>query len=300
MIKELADLLKNYPGEAGHTRCFTHIINLVAKSIIRQFDILKGKVDKALDDAEWELCELAEGINLEDLRMQGEREDDDDDLDENNDGWIDEWEALDVADCEELDAAVHPVKLVLVKVSVDVFKSMLLLTWHWQLHTQFCTPQQFSYHCGFKHLSNWNWQHARCPAMCPPDGIQLSTCLSLQLSIEWQSMTSVAVRMLAFTSMNWVRKNGVLHSSCATHWRFILLSKFGIPFILTSHNLKIFKDATLFFFTFHSKPGNCYSGNGSYWWDIEHNFTQQILLSVDLCCTWDHKENPKPLLQCNR
>ena len=134
MIKELADLLKNYPGEAGHTRYFTHIINLVAKSIIRQFDIPKGKVDKALDDAEWELCELAEGINLEDLRMQGEQEDDDDDLDENNDGWIDEWEALDVADCEELDAAVHPVKLVLVKVSVDVFKSMLLLTWHWQLH----------------------------------------------------------------------------------------------------------------------------------------------------------------------
>jgi hypothetical protein len=52
MIKELADLLKNYPGEAGHTQCFTHIINLVAKSIIRQFDIPKGKVDKALDDAE--------------------------------------------------------------------------------------------------------------------------------------------------------------------------------------------------------------------------------------------------------
>ena len=111
--------------------CFTHIINLVAKSIIRQFDIPKGKADKALDDAERELCELAEGIDLEDLRMQGEREDDDnedDDLDENDDGWIDEREALDVADREELDAAVRPVKLVLVKVSVDVFKLMLLLT----------------------------------------------------------------------------------------------------------------------------------------------------------------------------
>jgi hypothetical protein len=131
MIEELADLLKNYPGEAGRTRCFTHIINLVAKSIIRQFDIPKGKADEALDDAERELRELAEGIDLEDLRMQGEREDDDDeddDLDENDDGWIDEREALDVADREELDAAVRPVKLVLVKVSVDVFKLMLLLT----------------------------------------------------------------------------------------------------------------------------------------------------------------------------
>jgi len=131
MIEELADLLKNYPGEAGRMRCFTHIINLVAKSIIRQFDIPKGKADSALDDTERELRELAEGIDLEDLRMQGEREDDDnedDDLDENDDGWIDEREALDVADREELDAAVRPVKLVLVKVSVDVFKLMLLLT----------------------------------------------------------------------------------------------------------------------------------------------------------------------------
>ena len=49
-------------------------------------------------------------------------------MDENDDGWIDEREALDVADHEELDAAVRPVKLVLVKVSVDVFKLMLLLT----------------------------------------------------------------------------------------------------------------------------------------------------------------------------
>ena len=40
------------------------------------------------------------GIDLED------DDNEDDDLDENDDGWIDKQEALDVADHEELDAAV--------------------------------------------------------------------------------------------------------------------------------------------------------------------------------------------------
>jgi len=53
------------------------------------------------------------------------------------------------------------------------------------------------------------------------------------------------------------------------------------------------------FFLCHSEPGNRYSGDGPYRRDIEH-FTQQILLSINLRCTWDSKEDPQPLLQCNR
>ena len=35
MIDKLADLLDDFPGEANRTRCFTHILNLVAKNIIK-------------------------------------------------------------------------------------------------------------------------------------------------------------------------------------------------------------------------------------------------------------------------
>jgi hypothetical protein len=118
MIDELADLLASFPGKANQTRCFLHILSLVAKSIIRQFDIAKGKADEALDEAEQELRALAEGIDLEDLATQRERDDnDDDDEDDDVDGWVDERNALSVADREALDASVRPVKLVLVKVS---------------------------------------------------------------------------------------------------------------------------------------------------------------------------------------
>ena len=41
MIDKLAKLLEEFPGAANRTRCFTHILNLVAKSIMKQFDLLQ-------------------------------------------------------------------------------------------------------------------------------------------------------------------------------------------------------------------------------------------------------------------
>jgi hypothetical protein len=119
IITELANLLANFPGQANQTRCFLHIINLVAKSIIWQFDVIKGKADKALNEAEEVLHALADGLDLEDLETQIEREGDDgdDDNDNNIDGWVNERNALSMADCEALDASICPVKLVLVKVN---------------------------------------------------------------------------------------------------------------------------------------------------------------------------------------
>ena len=38
MIEELEHLLNDFPGAANQMRCFAHIINLVVKSILRQFD----------------------------------------------------------------------------------------------------------------------------------------------------------------------------------------------------------------------------------------------------------------------
>jgi hypothetical protein len=43
MIDHLAVLLDKYPRSANRTRCFTHILNLVAKCIMKQFDAPKKK-----------------------------------------------------------------------------------------------------------------------------------------------------------------------------------------------------------------------------------------------------------------
>ncbi|KAF8546220.1 hypothetical protein OG21DRAFT_1380027, partial [Imleria badia] len=38
MIRELAVLADGFAGPASHTRCFLHVVNLIAKSILCQFD----------------------------------------------------------------------------------------------------------------------------------------------------------------------------------------------------------------------------------------------------------------------
>ena len=78
-------------------------------------------MDEAIDT----LHTLAEGIDFEDLEMQGEQNDND--IDDNVEGWVDERNALSTADCNALDASICPVKLVLIKVISCIFVRRLLL-----------------------------------------------------------------------------------------------------------------------------------------------------------------------------
>jgi hypothetical protein len=48
MIDELAGQLQDFPGEANHAQCFTHILNLVVKSIMHQFDVACNKNGKMI------------------------------------------------------------------------------------------------------------------------------------------------------------------------------------------------------------------------------------------------------------
>jgi len=113
MIEELANLLDDFPGSANQTRCFMHVLNLVVKSIIRQFDLPKAQADKALDDAAEELLNLAGDIELEEELYAAEDEDGEDD---NNEGWIDEREEMMATELKELDSLVRPIRLLLTKV----------------------------------------------------------------------------------------------------------------------------------------------------------------------------------------
>jgi hypothetical protein len=105
MVRELSMMIPTFGGTASHTRCFLHTVNLVAKSLIREFDVNKKEGEEALaDDAE--LIELSEEID-------GDASADCDD----DEGWVDEVELLEDDERDALEKDIRPVKLALVKVS---------------------------------------------------------------------------------------------------------------------------------------------------------------------------------------
>src|SRR6266545_79219 len=115
MITELADLLDGFPGATNQTRCFLYVMNLVVKSIIKQFDLPKAQADGILDKATKELLALAGDIILEEEESRHDGKDDDEDDD--CEGWIDERETMTEWEREELNDSVKPVRLLLTKVS---------------------------------------------------------------------------------------------------------------------------------------------------------------------------------------
>src|ERR1700720_2113155 len=119
MIDDLPNRIVTFPGDENRARCFNHVLALVAKGSIHQFDVPKGKADAALDEAERELNELAEGIGIEDEKMQADWEENDEG-NEDNDGWVAEVARLLVAARKELEANMMPVRLVIVKVSLHL------------------------------------------------------------------------------------------------------------------------------------------------------------------------------------
>lgn len=117
MIAELAILLNDFPGAANQTRCFTHVLNLVVKSIIKQFDLPKGQADKDLDVAAKELLLLAGNIDQEEQLFAGDGDDGEEGEDDNDEGWMDEREEMSKVELDELDACVLPIRMLLTKVS---------------------------------------------------------------------------------------------------------------------------------------------------------------------------------------
>ena len=120
MVECLEVMIDDFPGASNQTRCFLHILNLVVKSILKQFDLPKKKnasgddddqIDEIIDKASKELLQLAGDVDMEGEMMVNDDEDDD-----NEEGWIDEREEMTEAELRELSASVAPVKLLLTKV----------------------------------------------------------------------------------------------------------------------------------------------------------------------------------------
>lgn len=129
MIDELAKVLENFPGLANRTRCFTHILNLVAKCIMRQFDSPKSKKRGQTQGNDWDDLEgLFDGLDneLEDDELKDNDEDESEDQEvgeeelEEIDGLeelLNGLEGMTAEQIRELEDSVKPVRLVLTKVS---------------------------------------------------------------------------------------------------------------------------------------------------------------------------------------
>ena len=126
MIEHLATLVDTFPGAANQTRCFAHILNLVAKSILSQFESPKANTNKAMAEAAEELAAVSDEINHEPegsgLRGNDHSEADDvndDVIDDDEDGLPDasERDQMSQDELTSLEKSVKPIRLVLTKVS---------------------------------------------------------------------------------------------------------------------------------------------------------------------------------------
>jgi hypothetical protein len=113
MINHLAEILNDFPGSANRTRCFTHILNLVAKCIMRQFDSPKAKapdfeavLEGLADDPDD--SDAAGGMEDGDVEEEG-KENDDEEIMNGQSGMKEE-------EIQALEEGVRPVKHVLLKV----------------------------------------------------------------------------------------------------------------------------------------------------------------------------------------
>jgi len=121
MIDELAGQLEEFPGAPNCARCFTHVLNLMVKSIMHQFDVPKKRWD-VMDETTHDLFKLAGNIEEEKLEMQIEQEDSQEEPEEgprldNDEGWVDEQVGMAEEDMNELEDSVRPIQFVLTKVS---------------------------------------------------------------------------------------------------------------------------------------------------------------------------------------
>ena len=114
MIDHLKILLDVFPGSSNRTRCFAHILNLVAKCIMKQFDSPKKKNGKDdVDDGD--AADLV--AVLDELDDELENGEDDVGKDDDNLNWeYDMHREMSAEEVEDLEKSVKPVRCILTKV----------------------------------------------------------------------------------------------------------------------------------------------------------------------------------------
>jgi len=226
MIDELVKLIHSFPGVSNHAWCFNHVAALVAIRVVHQFDVPKGPGDDTDSEAEQELWELAEGLDIEDATTQREWEtdEDEDEDDDGIEGWAEERAELSEADREEHDENVRPVRMLLVKVSSSSCNMCANNSPGSCSFTKSClqwsTQAWYCYRCGLLPSTNWNSMHGRCPVMLGLGGTQPTICWILHWVIVRQLTISLGTSWQTYVGMSLVKMNGWLGSNCVTRWRY--------------------------------------------------------------------------------
>lgn len=153
MIDHLAIILEAFPGSANRTRCFTHILNLVAKCIMKQFDAPKNKKNEADDDDEEDAADPL-GMALDELEDELEGDGKDDDV-----NWeFDMRTEMSQEEVEALEDNVKPVRRVLAKVSrlsnIGLQSHNYFISYA-RLHTPSKTQQPLFFPNGGRSLTEW-------------------------------------------------------------------------------------------------------------------------------------------------
>ena len=117
IIKELTEFIPRLEGEVGQMWCFLHVVDLVAMSLIYQFDVHSGSQTEGNEEQQPKVTDEAD--------IEGTTSDDAADLDEskedtianNNDGFVDKVKKLGNSEKELHIHTIRPVKVILIKVS---------------------------------------------------------------------------------------------------------------------------------------------------------------------------------------
>ena len=134
MVETLAKVISHFPGAANRARCTAHIINLVTKMILRQFDAKKtnGTTKKSNDtenntnnepnntelvNDEDDLTGLAEGLNREEQEVA---DDEDEEMSENVEADLKDLEEALKEEVLEVAKLVKPLQRVLFKVRYSI------------------------------------------------------------------------------------------------------------------------------------------------------------------------------------
>lgn len=131
MIREMAERIAHFAGDPSHVRCFAHIIALVAKSMLRQFDPpAKRKKKRGApgdgeeeDDVDELLRELEAALEAEEATAREAEETEEQDDEE---GWVNELAQMSEAERLLHEDDVRPVRLGLIKVSGATCSAALL------------------------------------------------------------------------------------------------------------------------------------------------------------------------------
>ena len=118
MVRKLEEKVPSFNGAMVQWRCFLHITNLVAKSLMQLFD------PKQIDLRDNDLTDLEEELEEEDVVMVAETsgEVDGQAVEANNtEGWVDEVEVLSDVEQHQLQASIRPIRLAVGKVSKNTY-----------------------------------------------------------------------------------------------------------------------------------------------------------------------------------